>query len=89
MDTADCIRLAAVLGSLFAMLGGLWMVSARLKAKNQGFGPNSLKALGVVLLVPGLIVIAIAVPAFQSETLAALLGAVAGYVLSHSKPDDT
>lgn len=85
----DWIRLIAVIGALLAMLGGLWFVAARLKAKEQGFGPNSLKALGVVLLVPGLIVIAIVIPEFQTETLAALLGTVAGYVLSHSKPDDS
>ena len=89
METLECIRLAAVLGAIAAMLGGLWLVAARLKAKDQGFGPNSLKALGIVLLVPALLIIAIAIPQFQTETLAALLGTVAGYVLSHSKSDDS
>lgn len=56
MGNLECVRLVAVLGAVLAMLGGLWLVAARLKAKSQGFGPNSLKALGIVLLVPGLLV---------------------------------
>ena len=87
MDILDCIRLACVLGAIAVMLIGLWVVASRLKAKEQGFGPNSLKALGLVLFVPTLIIIAIVVPNFQTETLAALLGTVAGYVLSQSKAD--
>lgn len=88
MDALEWSRVLAVIGAVVAMLGGLWLVGARLKAKDQGFGPNSLKALGIVLLVPGLIIVAIAIPEFQTETLAALLGTVAGYALSHSKSDD-
>lgn len=78
----------AVTGAVVAMLGGLWLVFDRLKAKNQGFGPNSLRAIGIVLFVPGIMILAIATD-FKTETLAALLGTVAGYVLSNSKPDDT
>lgn len=75
-------------GAVFAMLGGMWFVFAQLRSKNQGFGPNSLKALGLVLFIPALLMVSVAVPNFQTETLAALLGTVAGYVLSHSKSDD-
>ena len=71
------------------MLGGTWLVFARRKQKNQGFGPNSLRALGLVLFLPTLLMVAIQSDNFQSETLAARLGTVAGYVLSHSKGDDT
>jgi hypothetical protein len=88
VQAIDCIRTAAILGAIATMLGGLWLVAARLKAKQQGFGPNSLKALGLVLFIPTLIIISIVMPSFQTETLAALLGTVAGYVLSHSKADD-
>jgi hypothetical protein len=70
------------------MLGGIWLVFARLKQKDQDFGPNSLKALGLVLFIPALLMISVTVASFQTETLAALLGTVAGYVLSHSKSDD-
>jgi hypothetical protein len=82
------LRLTAALGGVIAMLGGLWMVFTRLKEKQQGFGPNALKALGLVLFLPTLLIIAVAVPQFNTQTLAALLGTVAGYVLSHSKPED-
>ena len=38
------------------MIGGVWFIFARLKAKNAGFGPNSLKALGLVLFLPTLLI---------------------------------
>jgi hypothetical protein len=82
------LRLAAAITAAVTMLAGLWLVFSRLKAKNQGFGPNALKALGLVLFLPTLVIVAVAVPNFNTETLAALLGTVAGYVLSHSKAED-
>ena len=81
------LSLIVALGATFAMLGGVWLVFARLKQMEKGFGPSSLKALGLVLFVPTLLMVAVTVEGFQSETLAALLGTVAGYVLSHSKAD--
>jgi hypothetical protein len=84
----EWIKGVAVVGAVVAMLGGLWLVFARLKAKEQGFGPNSLRAIGVVLFVPGLLLLAITTD-FKTETLAALLGTVAGYVLSNSKSDES
>lgn len=88
MPQADCIRLIAMVIAA-AMAGlGLWLVAARLKAKDQGFGPNSLKALGLVLFLPVLVIASVIVPDFRSETVAALLGTVAGYVLSNSGRDD-
>ena len=83
------LSLTIAIGSVLAMLGGLLLVFARLKQKDQGFGPSSLKAIGLVLFIPTLVMVAVAVPEFKSETLAALLGTVAGYVLSHSKGDDS
>lgn len=83
----DWLKFIAVSGSALVMVIGLYLVFARLKAMNQGFGPNSLRALGVVLFIPTLIILAVVVN-FNLETLAALLGTVAGYVLSNSRPDD-
>lgn len=83
----DWLKFIAVSGSALVMVIGLCLVFARLKAMNQGFGPNSLRALGVVLFIPTLIILAVVVN-FNLETLAALLGTVAGYVLSNSRPDD-
>lgn len=83
----DWLKLIAVVGAVAAMLFGLYHVFARLKAMSHGFGPNSLRAIGIVLFVPSLVILAIATD-FKTETLAALLGTVAGYVLSLSKPDE-
>lgn|GEM_PF-740743 len=76
----------AVAGAVIAMISGLFLVFCRLKANGQGIGPNSLKAIGVVLFVPSLVILAI-VTDFKTETLAALLGTVAGYVLSNAEPN--
>lgn len=88
MSEVNLIKMFGVVAAGIAMLGGLWFVFARLTAKKQGFGPNSIKAIGIVLFLPSLLIVSITIPTFQSETLAALLGTVAGYVLSHSKSDD-
>ncbi|WP_448177023.1 hypothetical protein [Pseudomonas putida] len=81
------IHLLAVIGAIAVMLYGMNIVYKRMKAKDQGFGPNSLKAIGVTLFIPAILILAITTN-FQSETLAALLGTVAGYVLSTSKPEE-
>ena len=86
--TEEHIRFAAIFAASLAMLSGLVFVFCLLKRKQQGLGPNSLKALGLILFLPALLIISIVSPDFKTETLAALLGTVAGYVLSHSKSDD-
>jgi hypothetical protein len=87
MEFTQLLRLVAVSGAVLSMLYGINRVHARLKAKNQGFGPNSIRAIGVVLFLPILFMLALLTD-FKTETLAALLGTVAGYVLSSSKPDE-
>lgn len=82
------LSLVVAAGADLAMLGGMWFIFDHLKSKNQSFGPNSLKALGLVLFLPALLMVSVTVANFQTETLAALLGTVAGYVLSHSKAED-
>ncbi|EPO7920309.1 hypothetical protein [Pseudomonas aeruginosa] len=77
----------AVSAAALVMLYGLNIVYKRIKAKGQGFGPNSLKAIGVVLFIPTILILSI-LTKFQTETLAALLGTIAGYVLSNSKPEE-
>ena len=76
----------AIVGAISAMIYCLYCIFERIKAKDQGFGPNSLKAIGVGLFVPTLLIMAI-VTDFKTETLAALLGTVAGYVLSNSQKE--
>ncbi len=81
------LHFVAVVGAILVMLYGLNIIYKRIKAKNQGFGPNTLKATGVILFVPTVLILAV-LTKFQPEALAALLGTVAGYVLSNSKPED-
>jgi uncharacterized membrane protein len=88
MELTDTARLLAVGGALVTMLFGLWLIFQRLAAKEQGFGPNSLKAVGVVLFLPTIVILAVVVKDFEMQTVAALLGTVAGYILSHSRSDD-
>jgi hypothetical protein len=81
----DWLKLIGVSGAVVAMLFGLYQVFAGLKARGSGFGRDSLRAIGLVLFLPSLVILAITT-AFKPETIAALLGTVAGYVLSSSGP---
>ncbi len=81
------LRVGTVVGSVVVMIYGLNKIFERLEAKQQGFGPNTLKVIGVVLFLPTLLILAV-LTEFKTETLAALLGTVAGYVLSNSKPEE-
>jgi len=83
----DWIKFVAVLSASLVMVIGICLIFKRLKEKNQGLGPNSLRAIGTVLFIPTLLILAIS-STFETETLAALLGTVAGYVLSHLKSED-
>lgn len=83
----DALKILACTGALIIAAYGLNRVFSRLKSKNQGIGPNSIKAIGVLLLLPTLIILAITAD-IKSEALTALLGTVAGYVLSNGKSSD-
>ena len=82
LDIMDLVRFFGVAGATAAMLGGLVFVHKTLKRTGQGFGARTTKIVGVVLFIPTLLILALTT-AFESEVLAALLGTVAGYVLSH------
>jgi hypothetical protein len=88
MEAMDILKIVAVSGALAIALYGINRIDARMKAKNQGFGPNTLRALGLVIFLPALVVLAVVMTDFRTEVLAALLGTVAGYVLSQSTADD-
>jgi xanthine/uracil permease len=87
MQPMDILKIIAVAGALLIALYGINRIDARMKAKNQGFGGTTLRALGLVIFIPTLVVLAV-VTEFRVEVLAALLGTVAGYVLSQSTSDD-
>lgn len=69
------------------MFYGLNIMYKSIKAKGQGFGASSLKTIGVVLLIPTILILAV-LTRFQAGTLATLLDGVARYVLSKRKPKD-
>jgi len=84
------VQFVAVIIAGLALLGGLVGFYYRLYSDNKdvpvekrlrGFGPNSLRALGIVIFLPTLLILGISTQ-FNSQALAALLGTVAGYVLS-------
>lgn len=79
-------KLITVCGALAVMIIGLCLVFRRLKEKNQGFGPNTLRVIGILIFLPVLLLLALLTD-FKTETLAALLGTVAGYVLSESSKE--
>lgn len=82
------VKILVVIGALAVMLLGVIKIFLNLKDQETGFGPNSLRALGIVLFIPTLIIIPVIVTDFHTDTLAALLGTVAGYILSKGKEDD-
>lgn len=81
------LKMLACTGAIAIAAYGLNRVFSRLKSKNQGIGPNSIKAIGVLLLLPTLIILAMTTD-IKGEALTALLGTVAGYVLSNGKSSD-
>jgi len=87
MEPMDILKIIAVAGALLVTLYGINRIDARMKATNQGFGGTTLRALGLVIFIPALVVLAV-VTDFRVEVLAALLGTVAGYVLSQSAQDE-
>ncbi|GAA3935646.1 ComEC/Rec2 family competence protein [Litoribacillus peritrichatus] len=80
------IHFLAISGAVVAMLMGIILTFYRLHVLEQNFSANSIKALGVLVFLPSLVIFAV-LTNFGSETLAALLGTVAGYVLSSSERD--
>lgn len=81
------LPVGTVVGSVIIMIYGLKKIFERLEVKQQGIGLNTLKAIGVILFLPTLVILAV-LTEFKTETLAALLGTVAGYTLSNSKSEE-
>lgn len=81
------VTVIVVVVAAIVMIVGMLQVLRRLRELSQGFGANSLKALGLILFLPTLLIVSVTVADFKAETLAALLGTVAGYVLSQSRTD--
>ncbi len=72
-------KVVTIISSFVLMFCGLVGVLCR---KEKGFGPSTNRALGIVLLIPSIIVLAVGLDKLSTETVATLIGAIAGYVLS-------
>lgn len=78
-NAGNTINLAAILLAFAMFFAGGWVVYVR----SKGWGPWTLQAFGLVLLVPTILVLAVT-DALSKEILATLLGGVAGYIFGRS-----
>ena len=79
------VNWAAVAIALIMFIAGLVVVCRRMK---PGWGPYTLQALGLVLLVPTIIVLGV-FGFIDKAAIATLLGGVAGYIFGRgNEPKD-
>jgi hypothetical protein len=74
-DPLSTIKLLAMGLSFVMLVGGGYIVYIR----SKGWGPWTIQAFGLVLLVPAIIALAVT-QVLSTEILATLLGGVAGYI---------
>lgn len=75
----DIVKLASLLIALLMLCGGGWLVYRR----TPGWGPSTVQAFGLVLLVPTIIILAVT-NSLSKEILATLLGGVVGFIFGRS-----
>jgi hypothetical protein len=85
-DGIFVLKLVAVLGMLGTIIYGSSGVFSRLKEKKAGFGPSSLQAFAITIFLPAVVIVAL-LTNLDTQAIAALLGTIAGYVLSSPKKD--
>jgi len=77
MELNDILLLAAAALALMMAGAGLAIMFRQVAAK--GLGPYNLQGLGLVMLIPTVLMLAL-VDAVRPEVVATLLGGVAGYI---------
>jgi len=80
-----------VTGFFVVMIILLYYFFRHIKTQNQRIGFQSIKLIGLILIFPGICILAIAggKEILAGQTLAVLLGTIAGYVLSRDdEPKD-
>lgn len=80
----DWVMVIAVGSSANVMLIGMILLFRRLLKRNEPIGADTLVALGLVLVVPAVLILAV-MRALSAETCAALLGLSAGAALVRSR----
>jgi len=73
--------------ALIMLVGLVGLLLQRFKS-NSGIGVRAIQFLGVVIVVPAIVILAVA-QILSSEVVGALLGAVVGYVLSGFGAEET
>lgn len=82
-DTTSTLSLIIVIAFFFIMALLLFKFFKHLKDNSQRIGYQSIKLIGLILIFPGVCILAVGAKGILSgETLAALFGTIAGYVLS-------
>ena len=80
---AETMNLVIVIAFFFIMALLLVMFFVHLNVNHQRIGYQSIKLIGLILIFPGVCILAtVGQGILKSETLAALFGTIAGYVLS-------
>jgi hypothetical protein len=77
MELKDIMPIAAAILALLMAGAGLVIMFRQIMAK--GLGAYSLQGLGLVMLVPTILMLAL-IDAVRPEVVATLLGGVAGYI---------
>jgi len=77
------VQIVALSAAILMLLGGGFIVFRR----TTGLGPATIQALGLVLLVPTILILAVT-NALSKEILATLLGGVAGYIFGRASIGD-
>jgi hypothetical protein len=83
MQTTATVQILALAAAIIMLVGGALIVYRR----STGWGPWTLQAFGLVLLVPTILILAVT-NALSKEILATLLGVVAGYIFGRASGTD-
>jgi hypothetical protein len=83
MQTTPTVQILALAAAIIMLVGGALIVYRR----STGWGPATLSAFGLVLLVPTILILAVT-NALSKEILATLLGGVAGYIFGRASGGD-
>lgn len=84
------IQIISICFFLVMLLLIILFFRSKAKSDNPYFGFHSIKFIGLILIFPGICILAlISDQLINGSTLAALFGTIAGYVLSRDKEDDS
>jgi hypothetical protein len=83
MQTTATVQILALSAAIIMLVGGAFIVYRR----STGWGPATLSAFGLVLLVPTILILAVT-NSLSKEILATLLGGVAGYIFARAASGD-